>query len=1134
MESTKPEIIISIEERYNLKLEKLYGFQNITDHPQSYKIDENNNITEINLNNCRLISLHRLRYLKSLKKICLAGNSIRNIETLEQLTELEYLDVSNNKIEDISILKQLISLRYLNISNNRVYDISPIYDHLKNDLYLIAEDNPTLYPSEKISINRNGDVIEWFNYLWRYVNNRIEDNLQTKEEILDLGNCGITDLSRFPLLYKCTHLKVLILSNEWAIYDGTWYRRTSLNEGLPNNIFHVPSEFSNLQNLEHLIVGGDWNSKKNNFWNRWRIKNFSIFNKLSNLKYLNLSNNLITGNINLNKLKQIEILHLNNNKITSITTSSYFEKTKELYLSNNYIFDTSFLNKFPRIETIDLHSNRIKTLLPIQELIERIFINDSKWQKHSINLSQNPLANPPLEVVSQGNEYVLAYFKQYQAEKDIKIRPYINRDIKLVLVGNSDVGKSTLTEYFLTENWNTTISSTHWMAVKPWSIKYKNQKYNIRIFDFGGQEYYHDTHYLFFTDQTAYLLLWNEQSNKYGEVLIEQRQDNGSLKMNKVQCFPLEYWLNSIEYHTKNKRISTDEKRIREILKERDIDIQNNIRFAENWTEKVIQSTEDIDRELEDVPNILITQNKIDNVHDLKFLNERSLKKSYPKIFEYASLSVKTERGMDNFKEILFELLDKIPLTNKQFLGTWGIVKKEIEIGNCPSKKISITEFKKYCNDIIKSIRQFEIVRSELARGVLFSTTDVISFAQYLNNIGLILYFPENEKLKNYVFLNQKDILQKIYDILLDLHKMNGKFNKDYVKNTLGKSNFDSECEMIINIMSHFKMIFEHPSDVDYYIAPLYLPSEPPKSVKIFLSTFQKPICKFIFNSFIHKHIILEFFQKHGKAVLKDTNNGESYLYWKNGVVLKDIETHEIVLVKFCNVDKANKKAYIDVYKLENSGNSLFSDDVIKTLEEICIDKDVTKTVTVDGENFIPISVIHKAEDNKNWIFHHEEKYYDLKQFKQYLKQDLKMKKIFISYSKEDTPYLVKLENHLSVLKRNGTIDTWNCRQLLPGEKWDGKIKHELEEADIILFLVSDDFLATDYIWDIEIKRAIERENENPEKVKVVPIIVRDCYWEGSPLGAYNSTPGKAQVLTASSNIDLAFKDAVLGIMDII
>lgn len=132
------------------------------------------------------------------------------------------------------------------------------------------------------------------------------------------------------------------------------------------------------------------------------------------------------------------------------------------------------------------------------------------------------------------------------------------------------------------------------------------------------------------------------------------------------------------------------------------------------------------------------------------------------------------------------------------------------------------------------------------------------------------------------------------------------------------------------------------------------------------------------------------------------------------------------------------------------------------------------------------------------------------------------MKKVFISYSKSDSASLQKLENHLSVLRRTGAISTWNCRKLLPGDKWDGKIKNELEEADLIIFLVSDDFLATDYIWDIEIARAIERENADPN-IRVVPIIVRSCDWQDSPLGIYNTAPKKAQVISTSNDIDEAW-----------
>ena len=122
------------------------------------------------------------------------------------------------------------------------------------------------------------------------------------------------------------------------------------------------------------------------------------------------------------------------------------------------------------------------------------------------------------------------------------------------------------------------------------------------------------------------------------------------------------------------------------------------------------------------------------------------------------------------------------------------------------------------------------------------------------------------------------------------------------------------------------------------------------------------------------------------------------------------------------------------------------------------------------------------------------------------------------------------MENHLSVFKRNGLIDVWNCRKLEAGDEWDHKIRKELEEADIILFLVSADFLATDYIWDVEIKRAAERSQEGT--AIVVPIIIRSCIWETSPLGKFNA-PEKAAVLDLAGNVDAAWVKVVKALENV-
>jgi len=70
------------------------------------------------------------------------------------------------------------------------------------------------------------------------------------------------------------------------------------------------------------------------------------------------------------------------------------------------------------------------------------------------------------------------------------------------------------------------------------------------------------------------------------------------------------------------------------------------------------------------------------------------------------------------------------------------------------------------------------------------------------------------------------------------------------------------------------------------------------------------------------------------------------------------------------------------------------------------------------------------------------------------------MIKLFISYAHEDEKYKEELEKHLKPLQRNGVVESWNAREILPGVVWENEIKTELEEADVILFLISPDFVA--------------------------------------------------------------------------
>jgi hypothetical protein len=107
--------------------------------------------------------------------------------------------------------------------------------------------------------------------------------------------------------------------------------------------------------------------------------------------------------------------------------------------------------------------------------------------------------------------------------------------------------------------------------------------------------------------------------------------------------------------------------------------------------------------------------------------------------------------------------------------------------------------------------------------------------------------------------------------------------------------------------------------------------------------------------------------------------------------------------------------------------------------------------------------------------------------------QDQKALEVFFSYAHEDEELRNRLAKHLSILKRQRLISAWHDRQIGAGKEWDREINEHLERAQIILLLVSAGFLASDYCYDIEMKRALER--HEAKEARVIPIILKpvDC-----------------------------------------
>jgi replicative DNA helicase len=140
--------------------------------------------------------------------------------------------------------------------------------------------------------------------------------------------------------------------------------------------------------------------------------------------------------------------------------------------------------------------------------------------------------------------------------------------------------------------------------------------------------------------------------------------------------------------------------------------------------------------------------------------------------------------------------------------------------------------------------------------------------------------------------------------------------------------------------------------------------------------------------------------------------------------------------------------------------------------------------------------------------------------------------RIFYSYSHKDEDHKTSLETHLSILKRQGLMLDWHDRKIIPGETWEFEIDKFMNDADIIILLISPDFIASDYCYGKELEQAFERYKLG--KSYVVPIIIRPVDWMIEPLGKIKALPKDGKPVTTWSNHDEAWLDITKGIRIVI
>lgn len=127
---------------------------------------------------------------------------------------------------------------------------------------------------------------------------------------------------------------------------------------------------------------------------------------------------------------------------------------------------------------------------------------------------------------------------------------------------------------------------------------------------------------------------------------------------------------------------------------------------------------------------------------------------------------------------------------------------------------------------------------------------------------------------------------------------------------------------------------------------------------------------------------------------------------------------------------------------------------------------------------------------------------------------------VFISYAHADEALRVELRKHLGALEREGLVQAWDDREILAGDAWADVIDARLNQADLILLLVSADFIRSEYCYGKELARALERHADRADRAIVIPIVLRPCDWQNSRFAHLQALPEGGRALPEWKSAD--------------
>lgn len=824
---------------------------------------------------------------------------------LEEKYKQPFIEVDVSNVADVNVKKRgwgydFETTKYSINNQNEIVGLTiPGFYHHNTSDFLSSHESELL---KLTHLNLIANSIKDLSFL------RAFNNL----EVLHIGNNDIKDIS--PLSYL-TKIRELDLETN-KITDLNPLRSNIHLEKLwiAANRIEDLSQLMYYKNLKVLDLSNIWypnidfliycNSLEILKLNSCFLDDLTPLLNLKKLRHLMLADNKLSDISYLSGLKNLKAINLEYNKISDISPLSNLINLTHIYIGYNKIENINPLKDLKRIEVLRFTKNEVKDVTPILRLFED--------EKSNITFYDNPIITPPIEILNHS-----------RALADWLKNPKIDsNEIKVILVGNSTVGKTSLIDFFQNKFAPSNNCSTHGINIK--TVKYND--FTVNFWDFGGQDYYHATHRLFLTSNTVYILMWEKKHNKTYQSSTEIQIDDNSTRKNLViQHYDYYHWLKLIRRYDNLENVSI--KTLSPIIM-----LQNKVDLPKNEYERLK-----------------------DDIKKYGVEDKNSFAISILKTNEYKNLDKKNNEVYNlSFRQFenAFQNILKSKIENFKIVKYYKEIREMVRYNADKHPIISYNDYKKFCRNYV----------SEKI------TDDQIGYAtEYLHNTGVLIYYGyqsvlQNSILAEYVFINPQYVTDTVYKILNDnVFQNEGKFNKNHVTQIIGSEN----SELFINLLQspNFELIFEFQHEKDTYYATQFLPdfdklntnlrSEILEKKEVFQIAFIIRFEEFFTNSFISRLIA-----RYGFYSESDENKFRKF--WKYGISFRRRGCSFLVHCEF-----EEQKIYV---RTENGKlkNEIVS-EIYDTIREVT-EFENNISMSFDDNEYEPLVNIEKYDQEKFWF----------------------------------------------------------------------------------------------------------------------------------------------------------------------